>query len=90
MYLDLGVNYIGEEDENSKHYFVEKTLDNYLLYCQRNALKFGPALSQFFTTIHFQVWILLVIFSVFFFFTKFGGGNGLELIVSFLKQPISG
>jgi hypothetical protein len=39
MYLDLGVNYVGEEDENSKHYFVEKTLDNYLLLAVKPGLR---------------------------------------------------
>jgi hypothetical protein len=80
-----------DDDEHlqGKHYFLERNQDNYLLYCQKNALKFGPALSQFFTAIQLQVWILFVFFSLVLYLTNLGGGNGLELIASLLKQPLT-
>lgn len=73
--LDIGV----------KHH-IEKTLDYYALYCQKNPPLLALKISQFFTIIDPWIWTASILLSVYLGVTKLGGYS--DIPIAFLRVSV--
>lgn len=74
------------EIKKGKIHFIEKTLDYFFHYCQKNQTFMTPVVSKFFTILDKYVWALILIISLIVRVIKIGGLS--DIFCSILKQPI--
>lgn len=65
---------------------LEKTVDNYILYCEKNPTLLSLKISKFFTIIDSWTWMACILISSFLGITKLGGYS--DIAATFLRVSV--
>jgi hypothetical protein len=68
--------------------FIEKNVDDYILYCESKPTFLTPVFTQFITTIEWTVWILLIVSGLLVHLLERKNSRFSDIFVSLLRQPI--